>query len=391
VLKAKGLHMDIQPFTVQIPEAELVDLQTRLARTRWPDEIAGADWEYGANLAYLQDLVRYWQEHFDWRAQERAINAFAHFRATVAGLGIHIIHQRGNGPAPLPLIITHGWPGSFVEMLKIVPLLSDPARYGGDAQDAFDVVIPSLPGYGFSDRPGERGMHPFRIADLWAKLMAGLGYQRFGAQGGDWGSSVATCLGFAHPDTVVGIHLNYIPGSYAPYLGPGARELSAAEQAFLQERERWLQTEGGYGQIQRTKPQTLAYGLNDSPAGLAAWIVEKFRAWSDCDGDVERRFSKDELLTNIAIYWFTQTIGSSSRLYYEGRQRPLQFNQGERIAVPCGVARLPKEAPMPPHEWVERCYNLQHWAELPRGGHFAALEEPELLAQDIRAFFRPLR
>jgi len=383
--------MDIQPFTVQIPQAELADLQARLARTRWPDEIAGADWAYGTRLAYLQELVRYWQERFDWQAQERAINAFAHFRATVGGLGIHFIHQRGTGPAPLPLIITHGWPGSFVELLKILPLLSDPARYGGDARDAFDVVIPSLPGYGFSDRPRKRGMHPFRIADLWAELMAGLGYQRFGAQGGDWGSSVATCLGFAHADAVVGIHLNYIPGSYAPYLGPGARGLSAAEQDFLQERERWLQSEGGYGQIQRTKPQTLAYGLNDSPAGLAAWIVEKFRAWSDCDGDVERRFSKDELLTNIAIYWFTQTIGSSTRLYYEGRQRPLQFGQGERIQVPCGLARLPKEAPMPPREWIERCYKLQHWAELPRGGHFAAMEEPELLAQDIRAFFRPLR
>jgi pimeloyl-ACP methyl ester carboxylesterase len=383
--------MDIQPFTVQIPEAELADLQTRLARTRWPDEIAGADWEYGTSLAYLHDLVRYWQEHFDWRAQERAINAFAHFRAAVGGLGIHFIHQRGTGPAPLPLIITHGWPGSFVEMHNILPLLSDPARHGADARDAFDVVIPSLPGYGFSDRPSERGMNPFRIAEVWVELMAGLGYQRFGAQGGDWGASVATCLGFAHADAVVGIHLNYIPGSYTPYLGPGARELSAAEQVFVQDRERWAQTEGGYGQIQRTKPQTLAYSLNDSPAGLAAWIVEKFRAWSDCDGEVERRFTKDELLTNIAIYWFSQTIGSSMRLYYEGRQRPLQFEQGQHIQVPCGLARLPKEVPMPPREWIERCYNLQHWSELPRGGHFAAMEEPELLAQDIRAFFRPLR
>jgi pimeloyl-ACP methyl ester carboxylesterase len=383
--------MDIQPFTVQVPEAELAELQTRLARTRWPDEVSRADWEYGTSLAYLQDLMRYWQTCFDWRAQERAINAFAHFRATADGLGIHFVHQRGKGPAPLPLIITHGWPGSFIEMLKILPLLSDPARYGGDAQDAFDVVIPSLPGYGFSDRPSGRGMNPFRIADLWVELMEGLGYHHFGAQGGDWGSSVASCLGFTHADTVVGIHLNYIPGSYAPYLGPGARELSAAERAFQQERERWTKTEGGYGQIQRTKPQTLAYGLNDSPAGLAAWIVEKFRTWSDCDGDVERRFTKDELLTNIAIYWFTQTIGSSTRLYYEGRQRPLQFQQGESIHVPCGVARLPKEAPMPPREWVERCYKVQHWAELPRGGHFAAMEEPELLAEDIRAFFRPLR
>jgi pimeloyl-ACP methyl ester carboxylesterase len=220
--------------------------------------------------------------------------------------------------------------------------------------------------------------------------MRGLGYRRFGAQGGDWGATVTSFLGLTYPQQVVGMHLNYIPGSFRPYVAPDA-VLSEAEQAFQVDRERWYQAEGAYAHIQRTKPQTLAYGLNDSPVGLAAWIVEKFRAWSDCDGDVERRFSKDELLTNIAIYWFTQTIGSSARLYYEGRQRPLQFGQDESIQVPCGVARLPKEAPMPPREWVERTYNLQHWAELPRGGHFAAMEEPELLAQDIRAFFRPLR
>src|SRR5215212_2870168 len=404
--------MDIQPFTVQVPEAELADLQARLARTRWPDEIVGADWEYGTSLAYLQDLMRYWQERFDWRAQERAINAFAHFRATVGGLGIHFVHQHGNGPAPLPLIITHGWPGSFIEMLKILPLLSDPARYGADPQDAFDVVIPSLPGYGFSDRPSGRGMNPFRIADLWVELMEGLGYQHFGAQGGDWGSSVASCLGFTHADAVVGIHLNYIPGSYAPYLGPGARGLSAAERAFQQERERWLQTEGGYGQIQRTKPQTLAYGLNDAPAGLAAWIVEKFRAWSDCGGEVERRFSKDELLTNIAIYWLTGTIGSAFRVYrdwalgaesnphaWEGREevprgvasKPLA--RDERVGAPSAVALFPADPPSGmPREWDERSYSdLRRFSRMPRGGHFPAMEEPEVLAEDIRSFFRPLR
>jgi len=368
----------------------LADLKQRLARARFPGEIPGSNWDYGTNLAYLKELVAYWRDRYDWRAAETELNALPQFRAEVGGLGIHYIHVRGKGPRPFPLVITHGWPGSVTEFVEIIGPLTDPAAHGGDAADAFDVVCPSMPGYGFSDHPVEPGMDPERIAALWAELMQGLGYQRFGAQGGDWGSSVATCLGFAHADAVVGIHLNYIPGSYAPYLGPGARGLSAAERVFQQERERWLQTEGGYGQIQRTKPQTLAYGLNDSPAGLAAWIVEKFRAWSDCNGDVERRFTKDELLTNIAIYWFTETIGSSARLYDEGRQRPLQFGHGERIQVPCGLARLPKEAPMPPREWVERCYNLQRWAELPRG-HFAAMEEPELLAQDLRAFFRPLR
>src|SRR5262245_50420082 len=237
--------MEIRPFTVQAADAALADLRERLARTRWPDAIEGAEWEYGTDLAYMKELASYWRTDFDWRAQEAALNAFAHFRATVGGLGIHFIHARGAGPAPLPLIVTHGWPGSFVEMLKILPLLTDPARHGGDPGDSFDVVVPSLPGYGFSDRPGERGMHPFRIADLWAELMQGLGYRRFGAQGGDWGSSVATCLGFAHPEQVVGIHLNYIPGSYMPYLGPGARELTEAEQAFLRAREEWVQTEGG--------------------------------------------------------------------------------------------------------------------------------------------------
>jgi pimeloyl-ACP methyl ester carboxylesterase len=383
--------MDIRPFTIQVADAALADLRERLERTRWPDEIEGAAWEYGTDLAYMQELATYWRTDFDWRAQEAAINTFAHFRATVGGLGIHFIHARGAGPNPLPLIITHGWPGSFVEMLKILPLLTDPARHGGDPRDSFDVVVPSLPGYGFSDRPSERGMHPFRIAGLWAELMQGLGYRRFGAQGGDWGSSVATCLGLAHPEHVVGIHLNYIPGSYSPYLGPEAPALTEAEQAFLQARDAWVQTEGGYSQIQRTRPQTLAYGLNDSPVGLAAWIVEKFRAWSDCGGDVERRFTKDELLTNITIYWVTQTIASSARLYYEGRARPLRFQQGQRVQPPCGVARFAFEAPMPPREWVQRSYNLQRWAELPRGGHFAGLEEPELLAEDIRAFFRPLR
>ena len=383
--------MDVQPFRVQVSDAPLEDLQERLARTRWPDEILDSGWDYGSNLAYIKELVDYWRTRFDWRAQEQAINAFAHFRASVDGLGIHFIHERGKGPNPMPLIITHGWPSSFFELLKITPLLTDPASHGGDPADSFDVVVPSMPGYGFSDRTTQGGMNIVKIADLWAQLMTeGLGYGRYAAQGGDWGSMVTSRLGFAYPDQLVGIHVTSVAGTHQ-YLGPGARELSEGERRLLEEWEHWLQAEGGYSHLQGTKPQSLSYGLNDSPAGLAAWIVEKFRSWSDCDGEVERRFTKDELLTNVTIYWVTQTINSSTRLYYEYLHNPWSFNQREGIKVPCAVALFPKEIPVPPREWAERSYNIQRWTQMPRGGHFAATEEPELLAEDIRNFFRPLR
>jgi pimeloyl-ACP methyl ester carboxylesterase len=383
--------MDIQPFAINIPESTLADLQQRLANTRWPDGIAGSAWSSGADLNYMREIVHYWLTEFDWRTQEKALNRFSQFRADVDGIAIHFLHERGKGPHPVPLIITHGWPGSFVEMLKIIPRLTDPASYGGDVADSFDVIVPSLPGYGFSDRPTQAGMNAFRIADIWARLMAGLGYERFGAQGGDWGASVATCLGLMHPTRLTGLHLNYIPGSFKPYLGPGSRTLSATENAFLQAQESWLQTEGGYSHVQATRPQTVAFGLNDSPAGVAAWIIEKFREWADCDGEIERRFTKDELLTNVMIYWTTQTIHSSMRLYYEGRRRPLHFKEGEAIKVPCAVARFSKEAPFPPREWIERSYNVQRWTEFGSGGHFASMEEPDLLTADIRDFFRALR
>lgn len=383
--------MNAQPFKVQVPEATLKDLKERLAHTRWPDEISGSAWDYGTNLAYHKELVEYWHTGFDWRAQEAAINTFSHFRATVGGLGIHFIHQRGKGPNPLPLVITHGWPGSFFEMSKITPLLTDPGSHGGDPEDAFHVVVPSMPGYGFSDHPASRGMHVLKVADLWAQLMTeDLGYRRFGAQGGDWGASVTAYLGFAHPDNLVGIHVTSMTRP-TPYLGPGSKPLSEAEKALLKQREGWLQAEGGYSHLQGTKPQTLSYGLNDSPAGLAAWIVEKYRTWSDCGGDVERRFTKDELLTTATIYWATQTINSSTRLYYETQNHPWEMKRGERISVPSAMAVFPKEISRPPREWGERSYNVQRWTVMPRGGHFAALEEPKLLAEDIRAFFRPLR
>lgn len=381
--------MEYHPFTINIPQAELDDLADRLARTRWPDEIEGAGWDYGTNRAYLQELVGYWRTEFDWRAQERALNRLHHYRADVEGLGIHFIHERGKGPNPFPLIITHGWPSTFVEMLKIIPKLTDPASYGGDPADAFDVVVPSLPGYGFSDHVTQRGS--WRAHERWAALMRGLGYERFGAQGGDVGADVTTGLGRFFPEQVAGIHLNSDLAWPSPM--PTSAELSEEERDYLARCERWEKEEHAYSHQQQTRPQTLAYGLNDSPAGLASWIVEKYRAWSDCGGDVESRFTKDELLTNISIYWFTQSISSSIRGYYQGGQYTTSAQPPKRVEVPTGVAVFPGEYLIGrvPRAWAERSYNIQHWTEMPRGGHFAALEEPDLLVEDVRAFFRKLR
>lgn len=401
---------ETQPFRIAIPQADLDDLAGRLVRTRWPEGAAGASpsWDHGVDLAYARELVGYWDHGFDWRAQEEKLNGLAQFRATIDGFGVHFVHERGKGPAPMPLVLTHGWPSTFFEFHKIVPLLTDPGGHGGDPADAFDVVVPSLPGYGFSDPPGEPGFSN-RIPGLWVRLMERLGYGRFAAHGVDVGASVCNLLGLWHPDRVVGIHVTY-PAE--PYLGPGARGLSEREREFLEGRPGGQEAEGGYTHIQRTKPLTLSYGLNDSPAGLAAWIVEKWRAWSDCGGEVERRFSKDELLTTVALYWLTGTIGSSFRVYrdwalgaesnphaWEGRDevprgvasKPLA--RGERIGVPAAVALFPADPPSGmPREWAERSYeDLRRFGRMARGGHFPAAEEPELLAEDLRAFFRPLR
>ncbi len=382
--------MPITPFAIPFSQAAVDDLRDRLARTRWPDEIPGAAWEYGFDLESLQKICEYWRKGFDWKAQIARMAQFEHFRFTVQDTGVHFIHARGNGPAPLPLVLTHGWPGSFLEMLRILPLLTDPAAHGADPADSFDVIVPSLPGFGYSDRPDRPGMNVFRIADLWAALMAELGYTRFAAQGGDFGAGVSTALGLRHPDRLLGIHLNYIPGSYRPYLAPGA-PLQPVEEEFLKDAARWYDEQGAYAHLQRTQPQTASYGLNDSPAGLAAWILEKFLKWSDSDGELERRFTIDELLANVTLYWMTQTIHSSFRLYFEGRKAPLQFAEGEFVGVPCAIARFPKEEPFPPRAWIERGYNIQQWTDMPSGGHFAAAEEPALLAQDIRQFFRRFR
>ena len=383
--------MAVEPFKIEVSDSDLDDLRARLERTRWPDELPGTGWDYGSNLDYIKELVDYWRTKFDRRAQEQLINSFSHFKTDVDGLGIHFIHEKGKGPNPMPLVVTHGWPGTFFEMHKIISLLSDPASHGGDPEDAFDIVVPSLPGYGFSDHPTERGLDVFYVGELWAKLMSNnLGYQRFGAQGGDWGASVTAKLGFSHPDKIIGIHSTSVTRP-TPYLGPGTRELSEAEKSTIQHRTDWQESEGGYAHIKGTKPQTLSYGLNDSPVGLAAWIVEKYRTWSDCGGNVESRFTKDELLTTVTIYWVTQSIGSSTKLYYETNRKPWNLKQGERIEVPCGIASFPGENTVPLREWAERSYNIQHWTDMPSGGHFAALEEPVNLVEDIRIFFRPLR
>jgi pimeloyl-ACP methyl ester carboxylesterase len=382
--------MSVEPFSIPFSQQAVNDLQDRLRRTRWLDEIPGSAWEYGVGIQFLQEICKYWRDQFDWKAQVEKLSVFHHYRYTADDLGVHFIHERGKGPSPIPLILTHGWPGSFLEMLKIIPLLIDPASHGGDSTDSFDVVVPSLPGFGFSDRPTSRGMNTFRIAEMWVGLMTELGYGRFAAQGGDFGAGVSTILGLRHSESVIGVHLNYIPGSYRPHLEVEAK-LRPEEEEFLRDAARWYDESGAYAHIQRTHPQTAAYGLNDSPAALAAWVLEKFRDWSDCDGDVYSRFTREELLSNVTLYWMTETIYSSFRLYYESRKAPLQFGPGDFVSVPCAIARFPKEAPLPPRGWIERGYNVQRWTDMPRGGHFAAAEEPELLAGDIRAFFRGLR
>jgi pimeloyl-ACP methyl ester carboxylesterase len=382
--------MSLTPFVLPFSQSALDDLHERLRRTRWPDEISGAPWEYGFDLGSLQGICRHWLERFDWKRQLERLSEFAHYRFESQGTGIHFVYERGKGPAPLPLILTHGWPGSFVEFLSVIRRLTDPAAHGGDPADAFDVVVPSLPGFGYSDRPSARGMHAFRVAELWADLMSELGYRRFGAQGGDLGAGVSTALGLRHPDRLIGVHLNFIPSSYGPYL-EGRTALTAAEQEFVGGAARWAEENGAYAQVHRTRPQTLAYGVTDSPAGLAAWILEKFREWSDCGGDLGQVAPLDELLTNVTVYWMTGAVHSSFRLYFENRKAPFQFGPDDFVGTPCAITHFPKEILFPPRAWVERGYNVQKWTEMPRGGHFAALEQPDLLARDIRMFFRRFR
>jgi pimeloyl-ACP methyl ester carboxylesterase len=378
-----------RPFTVAVPEATLTDLRERLARARFPDEPPGAGWRYGSDLAYVRSLAAYWRDEYDWRRWEAELNRFRQFTAPVAGIELHFIHEEGRGPNPMPLLLSHGWPGSVWEFQKILPMLTDPARFGGDPADSFTVVAPSLPGYGFSFAPGQARFGVPEIADAFASLMGDvLGYRRYGAQGGDWGGFITAVLGFRQPKQLIGIHMNLLP------LRRDVARPDAAtdeEKKYLEELGHFLREETGYQMIQGTKPQTLAYGLTDSPVGLAAWIVEKFRTWSDCGGDVERCFSKDELLTNITIYWATGAIGSSLWPYYARLHGPWPFPDGARVEVPSGYAAFPREIVRPPRAWAEKVFNIRRWTVMPAGGHFAAMEEPQALASEIRAFFRPLR
>ncbi|TRC92797.1 epoxide hydrolase [Mesorhizobium sp. WSM4303] len=383
--------MEVRPFEIDIADSRLADLQRRLLAARLPASLDREAWDDGTSLAFIERLADHWQNRFDWRAQETRLNQLPQYKAAIDGLDIHFVHQPGTGPAPLPLILTHGWPGSFVEMELIIPMLADPAAYGGDPADAFHVVVPSLPGFGFSQAPTDAGVSSRQIAELWLNLMRGLGYDHFGTQGGDIGAGVSTWLARLFPESVTGVHVNYIPGSYRPPIGTGSPTVTPEEQAFLDRAASWAGAEGAYAQIQGTKPLTLAYALTDSPVGLAAWIAEKFRAWSDCDGDVERIFTMDALLTDISLYWFSNTIEASLRLYKENRLRPLSFEGAERIIPPLGVALFPRELSMPPRSWVERVFDVSRWTIMPKGGHFAAMEQPALLADDIRAFFRPMR
>jgi len=378
----------IVPFKIQVPEAVLTDLKQRLARTRFPGEINGSGWDYGTNLAYLRELVTYWRDRFDWRAAERRLNQFDQFTTNIDGLDIHFIHQRSRNPNALPLAVTHGWPGSIVEFTKIIGPLTDPAAHGGNASDAFHVVAISLPGFGFSGKPTERGYSPERIAGIIAKLMARLGYTRYGLQGGDWGSSISRFVALNDTSHVAGLHLNFCLAGPPPGAKDPNEGVPPAELERMRTRTAFFDTERGYFLEQSTKPQTVGYGLDDSPAGLAAWIVEKFRSWSDSAGNVEQKFTKDELLTNITIYWVTRTATSSARIYYENQRAA---GPQRRVDVPTACAVFPKEISIPPRRWVEAGHNLTRWTEMPRGGHFAALEEPDLLVEDIRTFFRTLR
>jgi pimeloyl-ACP methyl ester carboxylesterase len=379
-----------EPFTLRVPEGAIADLRDRLARTRFPDEAPADPWAYGTDVGYLRQLVEYWRSTFDWRAEEAGLNAFPQFKVPLGGIDLHFLQVPGKGPAPCPLLLLHGWPGSVFEFLELIPRLTDPARFGGDPADAFTVVAPSLPGYGLSFKSGQPRFGIEEIADCVAELMHGtLGYTGFAVQGGDWGAITASRLGYAHPEKLIGIHLNLLA------IRRDQQDLANPtpdEQAYLDDRAIWLRDETGYQWIQGTKPQTLAFALSDSPAGLAAWIVEKFRTWSDCGGNVETAFTRDRLLANISFYWFTGAIGSSFWPYYAVRHRPWPIPDGRTIDVPTAYAQFPAEILRPPRSLAQRTYtDIRRWTVMPHGGHFAALEQPEALANEVREFFRPLR
>ncbi|MEM7408767.1 MAG: epoxide hydrolase family protein [Myxococcota bacterium] len=375
------------PYRIHVPDDVLEDLARRISATRFPDQIPDTGWDYGTELGYLRELITSWRDDFDWRAAEARLNAFDHFETNIDGQRIHFLHARSPHPNAFPLLISHGWPGTVVEFLKVIEPLTHPERHGGNPEDAFHVVCPSLPGYGFSEPTRSRQWDVRRMAEAFVVLMERLGYARYGAQGGDWGALITTEIGLLDPDHVAGIHVN-MPMAIPQ---PDVDELTDAEKADLADMAQFDADETGYQRIQGTKPQTLGFGLMDSPAGLAAWIVEKFRTWTDCHGDVESVLTRDELLTNIMVYWVTGTITSSTRLYYEVFKGGRIGYLGNRVEVPTGVARFPKEIFRFPRRWVEKHYNVTHWTTMPEGGHFAAMEQPERFVEDLRKFFATVR
>ena len=382
----------VRPFRVAVPEAVLEDLRDRLERTRFPDEIPGSDWGDGFELAYLRELVAYWKDEFDWRREEEAINSFDQFKTVLDGMDIHFIHERSPVEGATPLLLIHGWPGSYLEFLKVIGPLTDPVAHGGTADDAFHVVVPSLPGYGFSDKPKERGWGPAQMGDLLVQLMERLGYERYGLQGGDWGSFVARRMAAEQPDRVIGLHLNMLIVSPPEGEDPRTGMTAAEGERFLERTAHWADKDGYY-EIQSKRPQTLGYALNDSPAGLAAWLVDLYQVLCDCpSGRLEDKFTKDELLANVTLYWLTESPTSAARIYYEAeRATPAMGPRSPvlhaYIDVPTAGALFPKDVFLPPRSWAERRFNIVQWTVMPRGGHFAALEEPELLVEDVRRFF----
>ncbi|MBC7483149.1 MAG: epoxide hydrolase [Rhizobacter sp.] len=380
------MNNNILPFKIAITDAVLADLQARLRNTRWPEAELVSDWSQGAPRAWIEDICRYWADGYDWRVREALLNRFAQFTTDIDGLPIHFLHVRSPHADAMPLLLTHGWPGSFVEFHKVLAPLTDPTAHGGSAGDAFHVVCPSLPGFGFSGKPSATGWSVDRIAAAWAVLMDRLGYPRYGAHGGDWGSAVTTALGAQDAAHCAGIHITLAMQSRPQVAGDPTPEEARALRGAVQ----YAEVGAGYAQLQATRPQTLGYGLTDSPAGQAAWILEKFQAWTDCDGQPENIFSRDELLDNLMVYWVTASAASSARLYWES------FGKGRRalhrVDIPTGVAVFPKEIVTPVRRWMEAQYtDIRHWSEIPRGGHFAAFEQPELFVEELRAYFRTLR
>ncbi|MHA4811133.1 epoxide hydrolase family protein [Flavitalea flava] len=374
----------VKPFKIEIAQEILDDLAARLRNTRWPDEPEHAGWNYGTDPAYLRKLVTYWQTEYNWRSHESELNNFPQFIADIDGIKIHFIYVKGKGTNPEPLILSHGWPDSFYRYYKVIGMLANPGSYGGDPEQSFDVIVPSLPGFGFSDKVA---LNSAKVAGLWAKLMRDtLGYTSFYAAGGDLGTGVTKALANNYPELVKAIHLTDVD---YPNGTEDWSKMTPAEQKYGKFIQQWMFTEGGYLTVQSTKPQNLGYGLNDSPVGLASWIVERFHAWSDNKGDLDNSFSKDELLTNIMIYWVTQTINPSMRMYRENARASWSLTgpkKPERVEIPTGVALFPADAPYP-EEWANRMANVQRFTKMPKGGHFTALEEPELFVDDVRSFF----